>query len=96
MLEQLRLWTYPGKVATYKIENNLIPVEIKISQTINNNFFSEIKYWQKNSNSSEKGLLVYGGSENQLRQVANVLSWNEINSIDTFSDLLSTDKSGRF
>ncbi|MBN2479561.1 MAG: ATP-binding protein [Parachlamydiales bacterium] len=61
--------------------NELIPIEIKISQTFNTEYLTEIRYWQKIMKSTQKGLVVYGGEDNQIRQIANVLSWHEINSI---------------
>lgn len=62
--------------------NELIPIEIKSSETINAKFFDDIRYWsllaQKNPSN---GFLIYGGSENQKRTAGQVLSWTDVDSI---------------
>src|SRR3990167_11449214 len=65
-----------------KHENELIPVEIKISQTFNLEYLDEIKYWLKITNSSQKGLIIYGGDSDQMRNDAKILSWKKINLIN--------------
>lgn len=44
----------------------LTPVEIKSGKTINNDFFKNLLYWNR-LNSSNKGILIYAGAENQQR-----------------------------
>lgn len=58
----------------------LIPVEIKSGETVNNDFFRNIKYWNTLADSRES-YLIYGGSENQKRSIATVLSWENLNSL---------------
>jgi len=54
-------------------------IEIKSSQTINTFFFKGIKYYQKLSGiDAESCYLIYGGTENQQRALAHVLSWQSI------------------
>lgn len=57
---------------------NIIPIEIKSSMTINEDFFKNIKSWQKISKNKEKGILIYGGLESQKRSFVDVLSWKDI------------------
>ena len=52
-----------------------IPVEIKAGQTIQSDFFRNLSYWQQLSN-VEKGFLIYGGNEPQIRSGGvKVLPW---------------------
>lgn len=59
-------------------DQKLKPIEIKSSMTINEDFFKNIKSWQKISKNKEKGALIYAGLENQKRSFADVLSWKSI------------------
>lgn len=54
-----------------------VPLEIKTSHTITKDFFKELTFWQKQTNQPETSLsfLIYGGTENQKRSHAEVLSW---------------------
>lgn len=59
-------------------------IEIKSAQTINSVFFKGIHYYQKISGIEAKYCyLIYGGNENQHRTVAQVLSWQNMNSLFT-------------
>lgn len=61
----------------------LLPIEIKSGRTINPSFFDNLKYWAKHSKGeSEKGILIYGGNEDQDRTIAQVLSWKSIDKIN--------------
>lgn len=53
-----------------------IPIEIKSAATITMDMFEGLDKWSKLAKvSPEKGLLVYGGSEDQMRSQGRVLSW---------------------
>ena len=58
----------------------LIPVEIKSGETVNNDFFRNIKYWHTLTKPQES-YLIYGGGEDQKRSIANVLSWSNLNNL---------------
>ena len=59
-------------------DNKLIPIEIKSGQTITNEFFKGIKYWQKLTQ-TDGGYVVYAGNttQNRSNQVT-VLPYNEM------------------
>lgn len=57
--------------------DRIIPVEIKAGQTINEDFFSGIKYYQQLSGASS-GMLVYGGNSPQKRTHTDVLPWSTL------------------
>lgn len=62
-----------------EIKNQKIkPIEIKSSMTINEDFFKNIKSWQKITKNKEKGILIYGGLESQKRSFVDILSWRDI------------------
>lgn len=62
-----------------EIKNQKIkPIEIKSSMTINEDFFKNIKSWQKITKNKEKGVLIYGGLESQKRSFVDILSWKDI------------------
>ncbi|MCK5198636.1 MAG: DUF4143 domain-containing protein, partial [Spirochaetales bacterium] len=54
-------------------------IEIKSGQTIQEKYFSGLKYWS-NLTGKDTGLmyLIYGGNENYARNGMNVISWNNI------------------
>ncbi len=57
-------------------------VEIKSGETINNDFFKGLKYYQKLSKIPTKNLfLVYGGLKEYERKFASVLSWMNIQNL---------------
>ncbi|MEQ1624909.1 MAG: DUF4143 domain-containing protein, partial [Sediminibacterium sp.] len=65
------------------IENGvqLFPIEIKSGQTIQDDYFKGILYWNKISQQSN-GYLIYGGKEFQLRSNGiEVIPINEMNRI---------------
>ena len=62
--------------------NDLQPIEIKSSKTINLSFFDNIKYYCKLSGVElKKAMLIYGGEEGQKRSLGHVLSWKMIDKI---------------
>ncbi|MGD0466096.1 MAG: ATP-binding protein [Gammaproteobacteria bacterium] len=62
--------------------NDLILIEIKSGKTIANDFFKGLRYWDKISDQKNyRKYLVYGGKENQKREIVNIIGWNNIVSI---------------
>ncbi len=62
--------------------NRRVPVEIKSGQTINDDFFKGIRYWQKLTG-NEGGYLVYAGDIEQKRsQSVSVVPFNKIDQIE--------------
>ncbi len=55
-------------------DDQLIPIEIKSSKTINKEFFKNINYWQQ-LNGQQKAFLVYAGTEDMSRKETAVLGW---------------------
>lgn len=53
-------------------------IEIKSGATVTNNYFSQLTYWSSLSGTPTfNNFVVYGGSENQVRSVANVVAWKD-------------------
>ncbi len=70
------------------IENgtNLYPVEIKSGQTINNDYFKNIKWWSEIAGvSPESASIIYAGDEQQERKYGKIYSWKKIEKLfDSF------------
>lgn len=61
--------------------NIIVPIEIKSGQTVTNDYFKGLKYWQKLTN-SEGGYVVYGGNMIQKRSNSiSVIPYNEMEHI---------------
>ena len=59
--------------------NQLIPVEIKSSQTVNADFFKGLEDWLTLAQPRRpRAWLVYGGSEDHQRKTTRVLSWRHL------------------
>lgn len=58
-------------------QNNLsFPVEVKLGQTISKNYMQNMNYWLDfPKNKQDKGCLIYGGTEWQVRGNIQVLPW---------------------
>ena len=58
----------------------LIPIEIKSSETIaSNNFFDGLKQWNELSHTAaENNYVVYGGDKNQKRALGTIVSWHSV------------------
>ena len=61
--------------------DRLIPVEIKSSETISNDFLKNIKYWKRLSG-EQKSFLLYAGKIKQTRSDGTeILNWRNFNMI---------------
>jgi|YNPMSStandDraft_1061717.scaffolds.fasta_scaffold15937_3 hypothetical protein len=60
----------------------LVPVEIKSSQTIVQDFFKNLTIWNKLSGSKAKSYMVYGGEESYTRSGIHILSWKDCHKIE--------------
>lgn len=70
----------------YKQSNELIPIEIKASQTYNPDFLKGIKYYESIANSRvKKGYLVYTGPHEQQIGNVNVLNFKNAHNIISLS-----------
>jgi hypothetical protein len=59
--------------------NRLLKLEIKSAATISEDFFSGFQYWKKiTRNDNKNAYLIYNGSENQHRTLADVVKWDEV------------------
>ncbi len=61
--------------------DKLTPVEIKASQTITNQYFSDLIYWETLNQQLQTSWLVYAGTQNQQRKKCRIIGWEAINSI---------------
>ncbi|HVN67167.1 MAG TPA: ATP-binding protein [Candidatus Sulfotelmatobacter sp.] len=60
-----------------------IPLEIKAGQTISNDFFTNLNYWNSLSKSKPaEALVVYGGDASQKRSNGRVLSWRDLSEVE--------------
>ena len=60
----------------------IIPVEIKSGQTVINNFFKGVLYWNKLTQ-KKGGYVVYGGDQIQKRSNSiTVISYKKMNEIE--------------
>lgn len=65
--------------------NRLIPVEVKAGQTVSSDFLRGLNHWSQLAGSaSGRAWLVYGGKQNQARQNAEILSWQDIGKLVSF------------
>ena len=61
-----------------KQADKVFPIEIKSGQTISQDFFANLHYWQSLTGISPKQCsLIYGGEQSQSRNVAEVYSWRD-------------------
>lgn len=81
-LPQIYFWRdKTGHEIDCLIENGerLTPIEIKSSQTINNDFFDGIEYWSNLAGLDQKnGFIIYAGEASQKRTKGNIVSWRKI------------------
>jgi predicted AAA+ superfamily ATPase len=62
--------------------SQLIPIEIKSGQTVNNDFFKGLEYYQTLAGKdAQDGYIVYGGKETQKRSKGTVLSWTTMDNL---------------
>ena len=56
----------------------LLPIEIKSGKTINSEFFKNLTYWC-NLSGEKKSILLYGGEQNQKRNMGTeVINWRTL------------------
>lgn len=59
--------------------SNLIPIEIKSSQTISSDYFDGLNYWNELAAANpENGYIIYAGKHVQQRSQGNVVNWQSI------------------
>ncbi len=61
---------------------SVLPVGIKAGRTVTEDYFKGVEYLNKIAgNQAEKPLIIYGGSQEQKRTKAEVISWSNLNSL---------------
>ncbi len=63
--------------------NQLIPIEVKAGQTITPDYFLGLQYWQALSKQTQEAWLIYAGTQNQKRDHAHIISWDNIYRLKT-------------
>jgi predicted AAA+ superfamily ATPase len=58
----------------------LIPIEIKSGQTITNNYFKSLLYWQNLPGNTNRGFVAYNGKEEQKRTNFSLINWSNLSS----------------
>lgn len=56
-------------------KGKIIPLEIKAAEVVQSSYFDTLR-WFKNEINSEQPVLVYEGSQNQIRSIGKVISWD--------------------
>ena len=57
----------------------IVPLEIKSSQTINSSYFDNLMYWVKLAKSRKSdAIIIYGGKNSQKRSNGQIFSWRDI------------------
>lgn len=66
------------------IENgmHLFPIEIKSGMTITPDYFKNARYWRKINAESKQFFLIYAGTQKQMRDNVNVLSWKDLDELE--------------
>lgn len=64
-----------------KKQYKLVPVEIKASMTFHDSFLKGIRYFQKISNKSQKGALIYSGSLQFENDIALINNFNNVHKL---------------
>jgi len=61
-------------------KNNIIKsIEIKLGQTIRDDFFKNLNYWQNlTNNQKQNSYVVYGGKENLIKNYINIIKWDSL------------------
>ncbi len=68
-----------GQEIDFLFEDSCLKIiEVKSSETINNEFFKNIVYFKKNADQKAKAYLIYSGTKSHVRTLAHVLSWKKI------------------
>jgi hypothetical protein len=58
--------------------DQLFPIEIKAGLTISQNYFTELKYWNKLADANPAhGFVIYSGDTNSTRSAGNVIGWKQ-------------------
>lgn len=84
LLSNLYFWReHHGHEIDLLIEqgNKLIPIEIKSGQTLTSDYFKQIDYWHRVSQSGEEAWLIYGGQDSQHRKKVRAVGWADINGV---------------
>lgn len=64
-------------------KGSLLPIEIKSGRTVSSDYFKGTDYFLKLAgNLASKPYIVYGGTENQQRTTADVISWNRLDELN--------------
>jgi uncharacterized protein len=61
-----------------------IPIEIKASETMQNQFFDTLSWFQEQIHNDQKAIVVYGGNQAQARNQGMVIPWKNLDDILKF------------
>lgn len=75
-----------GKYCFVQQGSKAIPLEIKSGKTINENFFDNLKYWEK-LNKPGPSYLIYAGGQSHQRHQCTILPYDKL---DSLAHILST------
>jgi len=63
----------------------VLPIEIKSGKTIDNSYFSDLKYWRDLAKMpKDYGCVVYGGEETLQTNLGSFISWKDLDRIQPF------------
>jgi predicted AAA+ superfamily ATPase len=59
-------------------KGKVIPIEIKASETVSDNFFKALTWFQKLTENDQQAILVYGGNKKQTRTKGIAIPWSDL------------------
>lgn len=94
--ELLKLWYHRGRIPTLyfwrdrhghevdgviELGRQLIPLEVKASETFQERFLRDLRYWQRLAASNTRSYLIYGGTMEQRRANVHIVPWNRFDTV---------------
>ncbi len=70
-----------------ELNDKVIPLEIKASQTMQSGFFDTMTWFKEQTSSTQDAIVVYGGEQNQKRSQGKVISWKNLETLVQFINI---------
>jgi len=72
--------------AIIEVAGQQIPLEIKLGQTVSNDYFKGLSYYQKLNPKVQKAILIYGGEESYQRNNVHIFSYQSMGEQSTLGE----------
>ena len=56
-----------------ELDGKIIPIEIKASKTMNNDFFNTLSWFKETTKNDQKSIVIYGDNQQQIRSNGNAM-----------------------